>query len=189
MVSRTTFFGTDMSQVENAPIVLNRFLNIVKPETIIEIGTFKGGLSVLFSLYTIANNKRFVTYDIKDHIVNKEVFLKLSIDLRISDVFKESVISEITSLIRSAGVTVLFCDGGNKIREFNLFGKVLKQGDYILAHDYAKDKQFFNSQIKENVWNWCEITDSDVQQTCVENNLEKDFLDLELAAITCRVKK
>ena len=122
MQSRNYFFGLEMSQVEMAPFLLNKFLNEVKPQTIIEIGTFKGGISTLFQMYA-------------------------------------------------------------------LLSKYLKSGDYILAHDYAQNKKYFDEQIKGRIWDWCEITDQDIQKACEENNLEKTYLEFDSVAITCRVKK
>lgn len=189
MEAHTNFFGTDLSQAENMPVILNKFLNIVRPETIIEIGTFKGGLSVLFQLYSISNNKTFVTYDITDFIQNKQLFLKLNIDRRLSNVFTQQTMAEIVSLIQRNGVTVIFCDGGNKIAEFNYFGQYLKKNDYILAHDYAIDMNHFNNTLKDKLWNWCEITDADIQKICDENNLKKVYDQFNTVAITCRKKE
>ena len=87
MESRTIFFGMEMSQVENMPFVLNRFLLKCKPQTIIEIGTFKGGLSALFQSYSLSFNKTFVTYDIKDHVTNLNLHNNLKTNRKISDVF------------------------------------------------------------------------------------------------------
>jgi len=189
MNPKVNFFGTEMSQMENAPIVLNNFLNFARPETIIEIGTFKGGLSVLFALYAVSNKKNFVTYDIKDHVVNTDVFLNLNIKRRIVDVFSDDAIQEISALIKQKGTTVVFCDGGNKIREFKIFSDFLKQGDFILAHDFSESKEYFDANVKNKLWNWCEITDLDIQKKCDENKLQKSFLELENAVITCRQKR
>ena len=189
MQAKISFFGTDMSQTENMPVVLNKFLNSINAENIIEIGTYKGGLSVLFALYSISKNNFFVTYDIKDCVTNLNLFNVLNINRRIADVFKAETTQEIISHIKRKGTTVLFCDGGNKIKEFNLFSSFLKQGDFILAHDYAKDANYFKQQINGKVWNWCEITDCDIQKCCDENFLEKIFLEFDSVAVTCRIKK
>ena len=188
MESRTIFFGMEMSQAENMPLVLNRFLSKYKPQTIIEIGTFKGGLSALFQSYSLSFNKTFVTYDIKDHISNQDLHNSLKTNKKISDVFNLETQNEIKHLIQQEGVTVIFCDGGNKIKEFNIFSKYLKKGDFILAHDYSKTIEFFNEKIKNKVWDWCEITDLDIQDACIENSLEKVFEEFDYVATTCRVK-
>jgi cephalosporin hydroxylase len=189
MKSNFCFLGTELSQNINMPLVLNSFLETVKPKTIIEIGTFKGGLSVLFQIYSISYKSKFVTYDIKDYVVNTNLFDFLKIDRKKCDVFSEQTIEEIISLIQSEGTTVVFCDGGNKIKEVNFFGNYLKIGDYILAHDYSKDDNTFKNEIQNKIWDWCEIKDSDIEEVCKTNNLQKVFLEFETVAATCRIKK
>jgi hypothetical protein len=139
-------------------------------------------------MYSLIFKKTFITYDIKNYVDN-DLVNSLKINRRISDVFNAETENEIKELICQNGVTVIFCDGGNKIREFNLFSKYLKSGDYILAHDYAQNKEYFEQQIKGKIWDWCEITDQDIQNACEENNLEKTYLSFDSVAITCRVKK
>ncbi|MDD5649604.1 MAG: CmcI family methyltransferase [Candidatus Nanoarchaeia archaeon] len=181
------FLGFNLAQNENIPKVLNEFLLAVKPKTIIEIGTYYGGLSILFQMYAIAYDCQFVTFDIKKLTENNKLFVRLNIDHRIADVFES--IDVIQNLIKNEGTSVVFCDGGNKIKEFSIFSKFLKPGDYILAHDYAKDMEYFENVMIGKIWNWIEITDKDIDATCLENNLKKDFLDFENVAITCRKKE
>lgn len=183
------FFGTQISQHEDMPKVLNNFLQIVKPKTIIEIGTYKGGLSVLFQLYSISSNCRFVTYDVKDFVDNKILFKYLNINNKLLNVFSDDAHKEISSLLNNIGVSVLFCDGGDKVKEFNFFAKYLKKGDYIFAHDYARNKEYFNENINNKIWNWCGIEDNNVIQTVKDNNLEKTFLEFENVATLCMIKK
>jgi hypothetical protein len=41
-----------------------------------------------------------------------------------------------------------------------------------LAHDYAENKEVFESKILNKIWNWHEIADSDISEACEENNLK-----------------
>ena len=67
----------------------------------------------------------------------------------------------------------MLCDGGDKPKEFNIFGEHLTSGSYIMAHDYASDKDNFENEIRGKVWNWLEIQDSDIQETMDESNIVK----------------
>ena len=68
---------------------------------------------------------------------------------------------------------LLLCDGGDKVKEFNIFGKYLTPGSYIMAHDYASNKNNFKEEVKDKIWNWFEIQDSDVQLVMNEYNIIK----------------
>ena len=50
----------------------------------------------------------------------------------------------------------------------------MKPGDHILAHDYAFDREYFDKNIYLKVWNWHELSESDIINACDKNNL-KDY--------------
>ena len=59
-----------------------------------------------------------------------------------------------------------------------------------MAHDYAENKEVFESKILNKIWNWHEIADSDISEASEENNLkiyEKDTF--ENVVWTCRRKE
>ena len=73
---------------------------------------------------------------------------KEGFDIIVENVFNDDytnkVSSKIIDFIQEEGKTIVLCDGGNKIKEFNLLAKYIKSGDIIMAHDYAStDKYFF----------------------------------------------
>lgn len=49
----------------------------------------------------------------------------------------------VESFIKREGTTLILCDGGSKINEFNILSKYLKSGDIIMAHDYVDTKENF----------------------------------------------
>jgi hypothetical protein len=71
------------------------------------------------------------------------------------------------------GITLVLCDGGNKIEEFKILSKYIKKGDFIMAHDYARDEKKFLDDINLKFWNWHEIQESDISNACETNGLEK----------------
>ena len=72
----------------------------------------------------------------------------------------------------------------------NILSKYLKSGDFILAHDYAENRQTFEEDINLKVWNWCEITRDDINQAMIDNNLIKYHVEIfENAAWVCTQKQ
>ena len=41
-----------------------------------------------------------------------------------------------------------------------------------MAHDYAPSKEYFLEHNVDKVWNWCEITDVDINSCSEKNNLQ-----------------
>jgi len=79
----------------------------------------------------------------------------------------------VTNMISNGGKTLVLCDGGNKINEFNFYSDFIKNGDIIMAHDYSESTEFFNENINEKIWNWMEITYDDIKESVEQNNLVK----------------
>lgn len=185
--------GQGAQQHHNAYQVFYDFIRKAAPNRILEIGTAKGGFISFLKECTndLGMDTDIRSYDIKDRPVYNK-FRSKGIDIRIKNIFDADYTrcdSEVTDYIKNDGVTIILCDGGNKIKEFNLLSKYLKNNDYILAHDYAESLEIFNSSIKFNIWNWCEITSHDVSHAAKENNLEYyDKEVFERVAWTCRKK-
>lgn len=139
----------------------NRFLAEHKFERIIEIGTAAGGLAWWFW----HNHKiPMTTYDIAVRQLHGDLH-KAGVDVVHGDVFSPLHRADIEKLISEPGKTLLLCDGGNKIAEFNYFSSFLKSGDVIMAHDYSADEGTYNNRTKQK-WFWWEIRWSDVAAVC-----------------------
>ena len=120
-----------------------------KFDTIIEIGTYNGGLSTW--LFDNKNeNAKFVTYDIDSSV--KSPNLSEKIDNRLEDCFGDSSKNDIINMIQEKGRCLVLCDGGNKPKEFIEFSKYLKSGDHIMCHDYSKDSS--NHEFATTFWQW-----------------------------------
>lgn len=181
-------------QHDNFYSVFEKFLTEVKPSRILEIGTAGGGLTL--ALRDITNSLNIPctirSYDISYRNVY-ETLKNYGIDSRVENIFDDSynldTNNDVINFIQSPGITVVLCDGGSKISEFNQISNYLKSGDYIMAHDYSKSREFFNSDINGKIWNWCEITEDDISKACKINDLnsvmEDDFQSI---VWTCKVK-
>ena len=115
------------------------------------------------------------------------------IDVRIEDIFTDNyqgVKQEVIDFIQQDGVTIVLCDGGNKIGEFNVLSNFIKSGDFIMAHDYGENKEVFETKINRKLWNWFEISNDNIEESCVSNNL--DYYNKETfenVVWTCRQKQ
>lgn len=145
-------------------------------DRIIEIGTHAGG----FTLFLHDNMKEscdLISYDINPHF--NKVPKEYNIDFRIGDCFSEKNINEIKDLIlKTERRVLLFCDGGDKVREFSFFSQFLKSNDVIMCHDYADNVEDF-AKIKANL-GWMSISESsysEISDAVQKNNLSKYHYD------------
>jgi hypothetical protein len=169
-------------------------LNITKPARILEIGTAMGGFTIFLKIMCneLNLNTNILTYDINDRY-EYELLKNYNINVKIENIFDQDynhTKPEIIDYIQQEGTTLILCDGGYKIGEFNLLSNYLKLDDLIMAHDYASNSSFFNEQINMKFWNWYEIQDSDIQTSVEKNNL-KSFMQDEFtpAVWVCKIKK
>jgi len=155
--------------------VFFNFIAEVKPARILEIGTALGGftsyLKEVVNTLNIQCNIR--SYDI--HRMQWYIdIINTGVDIRVENIFNSDwseVDDEVVSYIQSAGPTIVLCDGGNKVGEFNTLSKYIKNKDFILAHDFSKTRDFFEENIKTKIWNWLEIEESNIQQACENYSL------------------
>jgi len=173
--SISTYRGWGAQQNHNAFEVFHNFIKETKPARILEIGTSIGGFTQFLkhSLNELNLNSKILSLDI--HRLNwYDEIINMGVDIRIENIFLDNfkdIPQEYKDFINEEGVTVILCDGGDKIREFNLLSNFMKKGDYILAHDYAYDKELFEKEINKKVWNWHEISEADIKEACERNNL------------------
>ena len=143
-------------------------------DIVIEIGTFKGGTTIVLDDIRKHNNLKFklYTYDIRlvedmDSDSLQKSFIDRDIEYIIDDIFSENTINQITEFIQQNNKVCILCDGGNKINEFNYFSNLIKSGDFIMAHDYDHQLPDFPC-----TWGWKEILYSDIATAVHDNNLQ-----------------
>lgn len=171
--------GYILQQNPKAIELIPKFIEESKPSRILEIGTSFGGL----------------TYLLKKHI--DVPIISVDIDLKDERIFTNStfynqdifdnifLVNVIIPFIKQEGRTIVFCDGGNKIKEFNYFSTQIKENDLILAHDYFTNKEEF--QISRD-WDWCEITEDDITLSSEKNNLSVEYDYLKKIQWVCKRK-
>ena len=121
------FGGVRMYQSWMDLWILTKALNHLKPELIIEIGSLFGASALYFSNWTKVH-----TWDIQSVIKKTND----NITFHHEDVFRSK---ELEVLLWDQRRKFLFCDGGNKIKEFNTFAKELNTGDYVFVHDWEEE--------------------------------------------------
>jgi cephalosporin hydroxylase len=173
--SLSSFDGHSAQQFHDVYQVFYDFIKEVKPKRILEIGTALGGFTMFLKTITeeLELNTKILTFDISARPWYSDM-VKKGIDVRVEDIFGDfkDVPEDIKNFIRSEGTTIVLCDGGWKIGEFNLLSKFIKQGDFIMAHDYCVDKSTFEKEINNKIWNWLEIVEDDISEASKENGLE-----------------
>lgn len=137
--------------------------NIVR---VLEIGTATGGFTRAVRDLT---NAEIITYDVIE-TKHKATLEENNITVNVKSVFDDYEVVE--DYISEKGQVLVLCDGGNKIKEFDVFSKLLKSGDIIMAHDYSYDEAMYRAYIRENVWRWCELQYKDIAFAVETQNLE-----------------
>lgn len=127
--------GAFASQAPSALYWFGRFLEEMKPQTIIEFGTGEGALTCYMGLWCSS----IFTFDISPNLLRdwtKDLGFRLGIAFFQGDdgnVFDPKVRQLVQ---RHAGDKLfLFCDGGDKKREFETYRPLLKAGDAVAVHD------------------------------------------------------
>lgn len=192
--SLSAFRGHTAQQNHNVYQIFYDFISEVKPSRILEIGTALGGFTEFLKIITdeLKLDTKIISYDISERPWYNQMIEK-GIDVRVENIFNEEwtdVKQEVKDFVNQEGTTIVLCDGGWKIGEFKIFSKLIKSGDFILAHDYAVSKETYESEIKDKIWNWCEITELDIVESCESNNLESyNQIIFDSVVWVCKIKK
>jgi cephalosporin hydroxylase len=175
--------------------VFRRFIARVRPQRILEIGTAQGGFAL--ALRHLLDEAGLSEAVIKSLDINRlpwfETLEQSNLELITEDVFNPaySALKKpdlVIPFIREPGVTVVLCDGGYKIGEFNLLARYIKEGDYILAHDYIETETAFQQDFLGKVWDWHEVREVDIAESCREYGLE-DYQRDEFGSVVWVCKK
>ena len=193
----TPNFSLTMQQRPEISDAFEKLLTKIKPKQIIEIGTAGGGttLSIRETLDEIGlSDTTIKSFEVKEHKWFSEM-RKRNIEIIIENIFSKSYKEiekpeMVESFIKREGTTLILCDGGSKINEFNLLSKYLKSGDIIMAHDYEVIKEKFLKNYKNKIWNWREIGDEHIKNTCEKYNLKSYMKEtFDKVVWVCKIKE
>ena len=126
--------------------------------------------------HKLSDNATIHSFDVDASIGQRQISNKVNkVKFYEENVFETDTIELI--LNSSKKNTIIFCDGGDKIAEFNKFSKLLKRNDLIFAHDFAIDLKSFETN---NVWDYFECNEGAIKQSIDTNNLKPLMQDIFL---------
>jgi hypothetical protein len=156
-----TAYGLVLS-TQQRPEALDYFWRGLADENIariLEIGTAEGGLSV--GLRNLFTKTPIRTVDIYENPWTRGVFANHNIQYQTDGNYTSQ---DIADWVRQPGRSVVLCDGGAKIREFQHFASIIKPGDLLLAHDYTG----YPGHLP---WGCVETPAYAIAKACADNNL------------------
>jgi hypothetical protein len=119
--------------------ILKQFILEQSPKWFVEIGIHEGGLAYL--LLPILEDIKYLGVELDCNIIRPEVKTRFKSypksELMCADCFSSTVALK----IRESKNKIIYCDGGNKIKELKHFKYLCDVGDIILAHDYYDEKR------------------------------------------------
>lgn len=164
------FDGYRLQQDSQCPEYFERYLDIIKPERILELGTANGGLTRI-----LRNNTDVPILTVENEEMHVDSRTYSIADVYIADFFEVDFISTtLLPFISRPGRTLVLCDAYNKIHQYRKFVRFIKPDDVIAVHDYFPSRKYFEENIKGKKWNWCDITDEDMDEV----NREFDMVDI-----------
>ncbi len=143
------FIGGGMSQNYFAIPWFEYYFDTHNFEYVVEIGSQKGALSTYFAnMAAITESFIFDTYELypdkdwfsREYEGTGHWFEQLSnispyINHHYENTFARSTYNHIKENMDQFK-TFIFCDGGDKVRELNMYAPLLKKGDRIAVHDW-----------------------------------------------------
>jgi len=136
-----TFAGSLIAQAWNDLPLWEEFLNRHAVRSIVELGTFRGGMAIFLALQAGARQVRFVTMDANlDQIENPQFLGALGATVVRANLLEDSAVLAMGELLEELPKPVLlFCDNGNKREEVRRFAPLLQVGDYLAIHDWGSE--------------------------------------------------
>lgn len=158
--------------------VFENFLKDIKPKRVLEIGTAGGGF--IMAMRDILNSIGLEDTTIKTfEIHDRDWYIRLrenNIEVNLINLFDDTYMNLskpelIESYIKDEGITLVLCDGGHKIGEFNSIAPLIKEGDFIMCHDYIDTWENFQNNFRNKIWDWCEVEEQYIEKVSREQNL------------------
>ena len=116
-------------------------------KSIVELGTFCGTMTMYLGLWGLRLGIPVHTFDIEPNnsAPVHGVFEALGIQTHWIDVFTKEGMQEVIDCLPEPGY--LFCDGGDKQREFDTFAPIVPTGTVISCHDWGTECKVMDGSI------------------------------------------
>lgn len=145
------FMGGGMSQSYSALYFFEYYIQHYGFEYVVEIGTQKGALSLfLANMASVTESFFFETFDVSEkdlddrsvegvgHWLREICKISQYCKFHHWDIFSHAAESRISAELEDKK-TLIFCDGGDKQREMDVYGGIIKPGDHIILHDWQHE--------------------------------------------------
>lgn len=136
-----TFQGVRIAQTWNDLALWETFLNRSGVRSVIELGTWTGGMALFFASQSKTRVLTVTTID-SNLSVNECRSQLDDLGCRVleEDLLGATASDLVRELILSApGPLVLFCDNGNKPAEWCRYVPMLRPGDFAAVHDWGSE--------------------------------------------------
>lgn len=156
-------------QMVGVTSVFDKFFIKEQFDTVIELGTGNGGFTLYIAEKCSKIKADFYTFDIRQ-IINSASLKKLK---QLGGTFlKEDTnkTDRVKDFIKNSG-RVLILNDGDKITSFNIYGPLLKPGDYMFIHDYYYEEP----AIFDGVATWDDFKDGMEKFNLVISSYTKVF--------------
>lgn len=137
----SSFAGFPAAQSWNDLALWETFLSRYPVASILELGTWKGGMAVFLALQCRARGASFTTVD-RDlgQVEPQEMLGHLDATILAVDLHGPEGIAQIRAILDGLPKpTLLFCDDGNKRMERRSFVPLLEPGDFAAVHDWNSE--------------------------------------------------
>lgn len=123
------------------------FLTEERPDLIIEFGTGTGGFTEFLALFAFNTGGRLITIDIhkKTEATKARVPRALRAVSRLGgkywnrDLYSAQTKAMVGAEIAKSKKVFLYCDGGNKALEIQMYADLLRPGDGVAVHDFGSE--------------------------------------------------
>ena len=158
--AENTFLGAPLAQSWSDLCLWEHFLNVYMIRSLIELGTWRGGMAIYLSLQGATRGFNVTTIDSRPTFQVRaftERFGAVSLE---HDVFDLSFMQNLIDVSRRP--RMLFCDNGNKPREVREIAPLLERGDFVAVHDWNTEvgSQDIPPAFEPVLLNECEATQS-----------------------------
>ena len=160
-------------------------------KSIVELGTFCGTMTMYLGLWGLRLGIPVHTFDVEpdNSMPVHHVFRALGIHTHWVDVFSAEGMREVLDCLKEPGY--LFCDGGDKQREYETFAPVVPAGTVISVHDWGTEVHELHGGIARIHYHPEDWTSHDSMLATVvklgnADNIIENATDAELADIRRR---
>lgn len=136
-----TFCGVPAAQTWQDLALWEVFFDRARVTSVIELGTFQGGMALFFATQGNARGFTVTTIDSNtDQCKVPDLLRSLGCELLKLDLMGGAAQGEVTALLsRLPKPTMLFCDNGHKPSEWSRFVRLLSPGDFAAVHDWGTE--------------------------------------------------